>query len=143
MARNDPDAAPHCPRCDYNLYGLPDLRCPECGYEVSSAEDLEQARLLANRNAADRQVILAERIGGILGGVLWLLGTVFAVWATLRHKGPLAITSRGNFRILGYGLIGSLVVFFSKKYLGESLDRTLLVIGILWFVVGFAIWYMA
>ncbi len=24
----------HCPECDYNMYGLPELRCPECGWQA-------------------------------------------------------------------------------------------------------------
>lgn len=34
----DPEKAPHCPLCEYNLYGATQPRCPECGYRFTWAE---------------------------------------------------------------------------------------------------------
>ena len=34
----------HCPMCDYNLFGLTEARCPECGYRFVWAELLDATR---------------------------------------------------------------------------------------------------
>ena len=39
-----PDAALVCPLCDYNLRGLTEPRCPECGFAFSWAELLDERR---------------------------------------------------------------------------------------------------
>jgi len=34
----------HCPLCEYNLRGLSEPRCPECGYRFAWAEVLDPSR---------------------------------------------------------------------------------------------------
>ncbi|UCD28965.1 MAG: hypothetical protein JSV03_00325 [Planctomycetota bacterium] len=46
-------SAPHCPKCDYNLTGLPALRCPECGLELS-----ERTVVFGERKRKNLHVIL-------------------------------------------------------------------------------------
>jgi hypothetical protein len=141
MTTRGPDAAPHCPKCGYNLYGLPRLRCPECGYEITSLEDLEEARLLAKRNEADRQAMLANRIGGIVGAILWVLGTAMALLAVL--GGRLVLGSYVNFRVLCGGVLGSLALLYFQKKTDEPVNGLLLVIGILWFAAGLGCWWLS
>src|SRR5687768_18521450 len=37
-AATRPDEVPHCPLCDYDLRGLAEPRCPECGYRFTWEE---------------------------------------------------------------------------------------------------------
>src|SRR4029078_9994514 len=41
----------HCPSCGYNLTGLPEDRCPECGVEFNPLELREAISRRANRSA--------------------------------------------------------------------------------------------
>lgn len=63
------DAGLRCPQCDYNLTGLSEPRCPECG----EAFDWEQVR----RAAANPPRIYFERARG-----WWKVPGLFVTWAT-------------------------------------------------------------
>ncbi|MBI5865956.1 MAG: hypothetical protein HZB38_15920 [Planctomycetes bacterium] len=58
---------PHCPKCDYDLTGLPEARCPECGGAFSWQDVFEQPKTIA-----------FERAGG------WArVGAFFLAWITV------------------------------------------------------------
>src|SRR3954469_11426980 len=86
MPAADPNAAPHCPACRYNLHGLQHLRCPECGFLIDSPDDHERARWLAARNAPDRCAELQRRLAVRIGGALFVLGFALCVWSALRNQ---------------------------------------------------------
>jgi hypothetical protein len=141
MAARGPDAAPHCPKCGYNLYGLLRLRCPECGYVILSLEDLEEARLLAKENEADRKALRADRIRGIVGVVLWVLGTALALLGVVGDRRMMG--NFLNFRTLCYGVLGSLALLYFEKKTDEPVNGLLFVIGIVWFAVGVGCWWLS
>ncbi len=138
MMVNDPDAAPHCTSCGYNLHGLPRLRCPECGKEIETYWELEQARWLASRNAPDRQTVLAERFAGALGAVLLIAGVSLCIThlRNVRSFGGFAF-----FRAVGVGLVLTLACLYWKTAIKKPLFPTLLILGSIWFVIGFCLWY--
>ena len=73
-----------CPRCDYDLFGIPEHRCPECGYGY----DHEAIRALAAGEAAKR---LAAARGIIRSSVICAALTVFPLLASLDASRPLQI----------------------------------------------------
>ena len=93
-----PDDVPHCPLCDYDLRGLTEPRCPECGYRFTWEELRDPRRRLhpylfehhPERNASS---FFQTLIGG--------LGPA-EFWSTLYPTQP----SRPA-RLLGYWLIAA------------------------------------
>jgi len=135
----NPDAAPHCPKCNYNLFGLTQLRCPECGHEIADLDELEDACLLASRNAADRRAMLRQKAAGIAGAILWIAGTTLGVLNVVRTP---ALGSFLNFRLLGICVIGSLAYLLYEYRAGEPIERRLFLIGFLWFALAFSLYWL-
>jgi hypothetical protein len=131
-ARN-PDAAPHCPKCNYNLFGLTQLRCPECGHVIANVEELEEACLLATRNAVDRRAMFRQRAAGIAGAVLWIAGTTLGAVHVVRTQ---SLGSFANFRLLGTCVIGSLAYLYYEYRSGEPIESRLFLVGLLWFALA-------
>lgn len=131
----DPESAPRCPNCGYNLYGLPGLICPECGKTAS----LEEARWASDVNKSDRQAMLAERLAVAIGWALFLAGLAFYVLHLSTQSG-----FNGYFflRIGGGALVITLVILYALKTEDEPYGMPLLIIGSLWFVICFAIWFV-
>jgi len=134
----DPDAAPHCPNCGYNLFGLGALHCPECDRKIETPAELEKARWLADMHAPDRQAVLAERLGAALGGLLMAAGVVFGVLHLCEAE-----FFYGSFylELIGGGAIATFVVLYVCRTEKEPLYRPLLILGAVWFLVCFSFWY--
>ena len=100
---------PACPQCGYDLHGIPEIRCPECGFRFDKAalRDLAEAaeyyRIAAARNVVIRTALALVlgmpflcAVAGLRGSVLLvLLGiaylAAFAVWVWYRDVGPHAL----------------------------------------------------
>ena len=90
-----------CPNCGYDLYGIPEVRCPECGFRYdipalrSMAASAEWTRLVAGRTLTVRAVWAAVLVVpavldglGINGIAAFLVVAVscviaFVVWVVL------------------------------------------------------------
>lgn len=138
MIGKDPDSSPRCPNCGYNLHGLPDLRCPECGQVAS----LDAARWASDAHRSDRQAILAERLGSIIGWGMLFTGVVFYVLHLRRQEG-----FEGNFvlRAGGGALVLTLAILYGLRAEDENESRhwPLLVLGGLWLFICFSIWFIS
>ena len=93
---------PACPQCGYDLHGIPEIRCPECGFRFDKAalrglaEEAEHCRLTAARTVVVRTALALVlgmpflcAIAGLRGSVLLVvLGiaylAAFAVWGAGR-----------------------------------------------------------
>lgn len=76
---------PTCPKCDYDLRGLPEDRCPECGYEFQWEEVRKRARRIWNLIIRLRDANKDAQLGLIIGFSGWfLLGFINLVgWHTM------------------------------------------------------------
>jgi hypothetical protein len=70
----------HCPNCDYNLTGLTENRCPECGseFDLDELRDIAypKATPIANMDLA-YQLLFQPAIETVLALLLALLGSVY------------------------------------------------------------------
>ncbi len=73
-----PENAPHCPECDYNLYGISEPRCPECGLDLTTAS-LPDTRSSQLDDQASLRVMRRDRILFWLGMAGYPLGMLFYV----------------------------------------------------------------
>ncbi len=67
----------HCPRCDYDLRGLPEDRCPECGIPFDASDPFCYPDLIRMLYRREVFLALAQLVGGsVLAGTL-LIGITF------------------------------------------------------------------
>ena len=96
-----------CPKCGYNLHGIPEVRCPECGFRYdhealkSVADSADWVRLAAARAVIVRAAIAAaliipiaaEKLGAggfillVVAAAAYLTAFTFAIIATDAYKG--------------------------------------------------------
>jgi hypothetical protein len=93
------DPALHCPTCGYNLTGLPENRCPECGSFFSPAELRSLAR------AGFDHVSIRAMMYYLLSAPIafWLLNTVCMQWRL-----PKLVGLSGMVMIAAWGLANSI-----------------------------------
>jgi hypothetical protein len=120
------DSGLRCPRCEYNLTGLTDARCPECG----TTFDWEAVR----RAAQNAPIIAFERARG------WRqLPAFFVTWATILFA-PWAFARQAVIRARGwYALVFGVLCFVpvTARYVLEWRD------GEIWLVwIGTAAAYV-
>jgi hypothetical protein len=90
-----PTLIPHCPRCNYNLTGLSEPRCPECGRTFTAAEWANPA-LLVREPALERP------------GTRWLLGVLATLCAfPLRPRRFLRglVRGEGIYRVVAFAVV--------------------------------------
>lgn len=66
----------HCPLCTYNLHGLNEARCPECGYRFEWSEILDpdprpHPYLFEHHPEKDVRSFLQTLVGGLRPGRFW------------------------------------------------------------------------
>ncbi len=134
-----------CPKCGYNLRGLDNDKCPECGQPAALAIIADERR---QREAAARAE--ARRKSGP-----WWLGLPGLVWVTVYIgvsflKGPGGIARHPRiptwlmFAVLGASLIGAFVLIVPRrKRLAASAPGRLAALHLLLMipaVVAFLLW---
>jgi ribosomal protein L37E len=71
-----------CPRCGYDLHGIPEVRCPECGFRYDAAALRSMAASAEwTRLAAARDVIMRATIAGALAVPAACDALGLAAWA--------------------------------------------------------------
>jgi DNA-directed RNA polymerase subunit RPC12/RpoP len=78
------DRGPRCPGCGYAIFGIRDMRCPECGRTLDVRD--------FNPDGVDRSAARYERdsaIGGVIGAgiVLLILAPFMALTVALASSG--------------------------------------------------------
>lgn len=77
----------HCGNCDYDLRGLKDARCPECG--STSRYDLDLLKIVRRRKL--KSTITVAMITLLLGGYLQFAGLCFLIPGHNNTSWPLSI----------------------------------------------------
>ncbi|MBN2445425.1 MAG: hypothetical protein JXO22_01770 [Phycisphaerae bacterium] len=131
-----PESAPRCPRCNYLLHQMVEPRCPECGLDLSSVEDYQRARWLADDNRTNRNAVWAERLAIVLGVLMIVIGAVLA-YPRSQSQYVFGVDYRQFkwFITLVAITTGYLVIGSDRR---ESMHWALLILGGLWLVTGLA-----
>ncbi len=132
MPGRTPESAPHCPRCGYNLFGLEELRCPECGHKIETDDEHEKARWLADDSAADRAALRNQKLALIVGLALAAVGIGLAMSGIAHLSRPYFI----NQRVILAGAVISVGYLCYRWQIGEPMHRVTLAIGLAWIVLG-------
>lgn len=122
----DPESAPVCLGCGYNLHGLPRLRCPECGREIETGDELAAARWRAPGNEADRAAHQQETWVNRLGWVLILSGFVLNGVGVMSSHGALPCL---HFLFLAVTLTVTILMLRAKYYHQESTGLFVMILG--------------
>lgn len=108
------DAEVHCPLCEYNLRGLTEPRCPECGYQFSWSEVLDPSRRLhpyvfEHHPEANVSSFLKTTLAGF---------RPFRFWMSLHPAQPSHLRRLLVFALVGHlvFLLGLLAVFSAIAY---------------------------
>lgn len=75
----------HCARCGYNLTGLPQQRCPECGDAFSRSDPFCHPQVIAHLARRQKLFLILQIIGGPL--LVGLLTTALLAFGS--NSGPL------------------------------------------------------
>lgn len=118
-----PEPTVFCPHCDYNLSGLPEDRCPECG------EAFDRRKLIAWMTAPDQPPLLSMRADE---GVLKLLK--FCLFRPSRLGRELAVNCERGL-MLGFGaatklLAGLIMVITVSATAGDLSAKIAMAIGL-------------
>ncbi len=135
MTAQQPESAPHCPRCGHNLFGSPELRCPECGHVIADAEELTEARWLADDNRENRRAVRNQWLMAVVGALLIGYGVTITIlsvdWSNRRPLWGLAWT-----RYTPIYIAATAGYLIYRRCIGEPMYRVLLILGVAWLVGG-------
>lgn len=127
MLTDDALAAEHCVRCEQPFNRREVL-------QRYSDEVLQRQRERVERDAADRQGLIAGRIGVVLGAIMFVAG--IALIAISGGGTQAVLLSRWGIT----GLVGSVVAMGTFHQLDQPLHVPALVLGVLWLVLGLLCW---
>lgn len=134
-----PEAAPRCPRCGYLLFGLPELRCPECGLQLDEF-DLVRARWLADLSRADRRAVAAEWGATLAGAALLAAGYGATLWRALGVQS--VFPQYVNFIVLFLWSALTAGTILWRLILGLPVYWTLLIWGGVWTAAAGIVWLL-
>lgn len=110
---HEADSGLRCPKCEYNLTGLPAPRCPECGASFTWAEALAAAEL--------RPTIAFEQAKAwrtMPAFVLTWLTVMFAPWVFARQAARrMHAGAAGAFLVVCYAGVGASCVYHSSYHM--------------------------
>jgi hypothetical protein len=78
----------HCARCGYNLTGLPQQRCPECGDAFSRSDPFCHPQVIAHLVRRQKVFLILQIVGGPL--LVGLLTTALVAFGS--NPGPFMVT---------------------------------------------------
>lgn len=116
------DVAILCPLCGYDLRGLPRPRCPECGFESPSWEELrEQLRathpyLFEHHPHHPAKAFWRTLVGGLFPGRFWRLLQPTAAYAPRRLAGYASI-------VIAMGIAPAMIVQLLRTARAASQNR--------------------
>jgi len=105
--RKQPSALPCCPGCGYEIFGIRDMRCPECGRELSVLDFNPDT---AARHGESQRYERNAALGGVVGFVFLLaaLGAMLLLFAGFFKLGFLSLRLM---LLIGLGVIGFVAVW--------------------------------
>ena len=127
----DPELAPRCPQCGYNLYGNKELRCPECGQRAT----FDEALWASDASRLDRRAVLLDRIFR-LSGWPFIAGSIL-VWGLHVYAG------RELRSFASIASVGLMVYWFFgvHREMSDVKSSTLLLVSTLSCVIALISWF--
>ena len=127
-----PDDVPHCPLCEYDLRGLAEPRCPECGYRFTWEELRDPSRrihpyLFEHHPERNVRSFFATLLGGLRPTRFWstLYPTQPSRPARLVTDWLLAAAPLATLTALHWGLIVGKVAARPRRFRGRGPFETL------------------
>jgi hypothetical protein len=139
-----------CPNCGYDLHGIPEVRCPECGFRYdhealkSLADSADWVRLAAARAVIVRAAIAAALITPVAAEKLGASGVVLLLVAAAAYLAVFLVSTIATNAYKGpESLVGLLTIFVGFGFaFGLALRlATILVLAVGMILLAHA-WYL-